>query len=355
MAGRDDSAPSGPGGSSEGGFDTSGDSGGGVGSGAIARTLDDGSEGGMTTPEEFADRDDEETRPGYVDLDIDPRDFGGGSGSGSGGVAGGTEEDAGVGDEDPPSYSDPPADYSGADIRNKYILNEQEVQIEDVLENENFLYIDEADVLTPTLLDGLSKFYFVYGLLVDIDVSDEDPKYLFRLYENFADLELEVGTFISTPPEEFSPGDGLFQDMSLFDNDIIIVGRFERRIDSVGTNIYDQEYLMYDKTAKKFDGASSTFGGGLWLSSPSRLLFNYKFNMSELGAQSVLGSCIASIRDSFKIARSKNTEYDFKFCESQKPEISGKQVITTNATNPTTDTSTGGNTTSGGGSGYGGY
>ncbi len=334
--------------------------GGGVGAGAIARTLDDGSGGGMTTPEEFSDRDDEETRPGYVDLEIDPRDPGGGTGGGGGGGSGTGEvippEETASEDE---VESEPP-DYSDAASENKYILDGEEVQIIDILNDESFLFIDaeNEDGELNAFVAPINKFYFVYGLLIDMDVSSDTPRYVFRLYENYADLELEIGVYLNTPPEQFKPSNGLFQDMTQFDNDVIIAGRFERRIDNDGTESYDQEYLMFDKTSKKQDALASVLGhgGGLWLSPESRFLFNYRFNVTEQGAQKILTSCIDSIKDNFKIARSQNTSYDFKFCETQRPEISGEQVITTEAsTTPTTTTPTGGGATTGGGSTSGGY
>ena len=225
--------------------------------------------------------------------------------------------------------------YSGAAATNKYILNDEEVQIKEVLENERYIYIDD-ETLSDTAsaaIGNLSKFYFIYGLLVDIDVSEPNPKYVFRLYENFTDLELEVGALLATPPEEFSLDNGLLQDMSLFSNDLIVVGRFERLIlKEDQTDYYDQEYLMYDRF-QKMNRPADSFGSNLWLSPSSQTLFNYRFNLSRLGAASVLNSCIISIRDNFKIPRSQNTQYDFKFCESSAPKISGEQVIT-NETSP---------------------
>lgn len=240
-------------------------------------------------------------------------------------------------------------------LTNRFIFNGEEVTITSMLRSENFLFIDEntdADGELSFYLGGISKFYFVYGLLVDINTSSNPPKYVFRLYENFRDLELEVGSFVNTPPEEFSASGGLFQDMSQFGNDAIIVGRFERTIKADGTEYYDEEYLIYDKTSKKFDGATAGRGGGLWLSQPSRILFNYKFNVTQQGARKILTSCVSAIRDNFKIARTKDTQYDFKFCESQQPEISGEQVITISST-PTETTTATAPATSGGGGGSG--
>jgi len=337
----------------------------GDGGGTISSTFEEtGSSGSEddgaispTTPGSGADRDRE-----LLDLPGATRY---GPGTGPSGTGSGTE--TGTGEVIPPEEtasedeveSEPP-DYSDAASENKYILDGEEVQIIDILNDESFLFIDaeNEDGELNAFVAPINKFYFVYGLLIDMDVSSDTPRYVFRLYENYADLELEIGVYLNTPPEQFKPSNGLFQDMTQFDNDVIIAGRFERRIDNDGTESYDQEYLMFDKTSKKLDtlAASLGHGGGLWLSPESRFLFNYRFNVTEQGAQKILTSCIDSIKDNFKIARSQNTSYDFKFCETQRPEISGEQVITTEAsTTPTTTTPTGGGATTGGGSTSGGY
>jgi len=176
-------------------------------------------------------------------------------------------------------------------------------------------YINENSDTFNTLQGAVNSTEekITYSLLSDV----EETRLIFNFYDDETIIENEVDSYISGSGNNFRADDGLFQDLTLFPNDVVIVEQ--------GT-IENEATLTAYQNIQNFQTISNIE------------MLNYNFRLTQQDRESVFSRVFLNLKNDFKPLVGEDLRYDFKFAKVKKIDLSNTQIVTTGSANTSTTT-----------------